>query len=272
MLNRSLTTFTFLVTFVIALTASSFAQSPPPAATTPQTPPGVRRPATKDTQTSTETQPQTQQDPAQQSGSPQSDSQPSAPATPPSGSRARRAETKSAPEGTPRASSTGATASDPTSRGVRSAFNALIDGIERADVDAVMGVYWNSPQLVLFNNNGTVTKTWDQVRGNRASSYPDIKDVRLEVRDVNAQMLGRDGAFVTCSWTQSQTFRTKPESATGRLTVVFRRIGGAWKAVHAHTSPEAPAASRVLPSERTQSPTPTKRTEPTSTPKAPTTP
>lgn len=270
MLNRSLATFTFLVTFTIVLAAQSFAQSSP--ATTPQTGPGARRPATTGAQTSTEAQRQTQQDPAQQSGSPQSGSQQSSPAEVPSGSRARRAETGVTPERTPRTSSNGATATDQPSRSVRSAFNALIDGIERADVDAVMSVYLNSPQLVIFNNNGTVTKTWDQVRSNRASSYPDMKDVRLEVRDVNVQMLGRDGAFVMCSWTQSQTFRGKPESATGRLTVVFHRIGGAWKAVHAHTSPDAPHASRVLPSERSESPASTERAKPTSPTKSPATP
>lgn len=267
MLNRPLATFTFLVTFTIALAAQSFAQSSP--ATTPQTGPGARSgSASTGAQTSTEAQRQTQQDPAQQSESPQSGAQQSAPATAPSGSRARRAETEATPEATSRAASTGAPATDLPSRGVRSAFNALIDGIERADVEAVMSVYLNSPQLVIFNNNGTVTKTWDQVRSNRASSYPEMKDVRLEVRDVNVQMLGRDGAFVICSWTQAQTFRGQPESATGRLTVVFRRIGGTWKAVHAHTSPDAPAASRVLPSERSESPAATERAKP----KSPTTP
>lgn len=135
-----------------------------------------------------------------------------------------------------------------------------------------MSGYWNSPQLVIFNHNGTVTKTWEQVRSNRASYYPNAKDVELEVRNVNAQMLGRDGAFVTCLWKQSQTFSGTPESASGRLTVVFRRIGGTWKAVHAHTSPDAPDASRVPPSERSESPASTPRTTPSSPTNQPATP
>src|SRR5215211_1514808 len=44
---------------------------------------------------------------------------------------------------------------DPSSKSVLDTFNALVKGIEAADVDAVTGAYWNSPQLVLFNNNGT---------------------------------------------------------------------------------------------------------------------
>lgn len=152
---------------------------------------------------------------------------------------------------------TGSEANSAAARGVLAAFNALLDGIRRANVNAVTAAYWNSPQLILFNNNGTVTRGWEQMRANRASSYPEMKDVKLEVRDMRTQMLGRDGAVVTCLWTQSQTFRGSPETATGRMTIVFRNTGGAWKAIHLHTSPDRPDPSRLLPSEQTETPTPT---------------
>jgi hypothetical protein len=155
-------------------------------------------------------------------------------------------------------------------KGVLAAFNALLDGIRQANVNAVTSIYWNSPQLLLFNNNGTVTRGWEQMRQNRASSYPNIKDVKLEVRDVQVQMLGREGAIVTCLWTQSQTFRDTPETATGRMTLAFRSVGGTWKAIHLHTSPDKPDPSRLFPSEQTETPTPTP--VPTATPRPKTTP
>ena len=133
---------------------------------------------------------------------------------------------------------------------VRAAFDALIDGISRADVDAVMDVYWNSPQLLLFNYNGTTTRTWAQVRANRESSYPNIKDAKVAVRDVRVQMLGADAALVTCLWTQAQVYKGQPENSSGRLTLVFRRVGTEWRAVHTHTSPDAPDPSRIPPSEQ----------------------
>lgn len=149
------------------------------------------------------------------------------------------------------------TQTQPTGNPVVDAFNKLLDGIRKTDVNEVMSVYWNSPQLIHFNNNGTVTKGWEQVKKNRESSYPDLTDVKLEVRDVAVTMLGRDGAVVTCLWTQSQTYKGTPETATGRMTLVFRRMGKEWKAVHLHTSPDKPEPSRVLPSEQpTPSPTP----------------
>jgi ketosteroid isomerase-like protein len=143
-----------------------------------------------------------------------------------------------------------------SSQSVAEVFNTLLNGIRHADVKAVANVYWNSPRLVLFNNNGTVTKGWDQMRKNRESSYKDLKDVKLEVRDVSITMLGRDGAVVTCLWTQSQTYKGTPETASGRMTLVFKRVGKDFKAIHLHTSPDRPEPSRVLPSEQSTPETP----------------
>jgi ketosteroid isomerase-like protein len=153
--------------------------------------------------------------------------------------------------GTTTAKSTAASEQGPAA-GVKAAFDKLVDGIQRANVDEVTSVYWNSPQLVLFNSNGTVTRGWEQMRANRASSYPNLKDVKLTVNDLKITMLGRDGALVTCLWKQSQTAKGAPESAAGRMTLVFRKEGNTWKAVHLHTSPDAPDPSRILPSEQTE--------------------
>jgi ketosteroid isomerase-like protein len=160
------------------------------------------------------------------------------------------AQQKPAPKPTP------VTSEAPGSQSVTAAFNALINGIRKSDVNAITNAYWNSPRLILFNNNGTVTKGWDQMRQNRESSAKDVKDVKLDVRDVAITMLGRDGAVVNALWTQSQTYKGTPENATGRMTLVFRRIGNSWKAIHLHTSPDRPDPSRVLPSEQTPTPTP----------------
>ena len=136
------------------------------------------------------------------------------------------------------------------STAVLSAFDKIIDGIKRSNVDLYTSGYWNSTQLILFNYNGTVTKGWDQLKKNRESSFPQSKDVKLEIRDRHVTMLGRDGAVVTCLWTQSQTFNGQPDSASGRMTLVFKRAGTEWKAVHLHTSPDKPDPSRVPQSEQ----------------------
>jgi ketosteroid isomerase-like protein len=167
---------------------------------------------------------------------------------------ATQEQTPAAEESAPRTRSrrTGAAAAaEPGAAAVRAVFDTLIKNIERADVDAVMSLYWNSPQLTVMNNNGTITRGWAQVRSNRASSYPEAKDVKIETRDVRVQMLGAAGAVVTCLWRQSQEFRGAPEASAGRLTVVFRLVNGGWKIVHTHSSPDAPDPSRLAPSEQT---------------------
>jgi ketosteroid isomerase-like protein len=157
----------------------------------------------------------------------------------------------------PKATPTPAIKSTAPSTSVLAAFDKIIEGIQQANVDMVTSGYWNSASLILFNYNGSVTKGWAQMRKNRETSYPDIKDVKLDVHDKHVVMLGRDGAVVSCLWTQSQMFKGTPDTASGRMTLVFKRVGTEWKAVHLHTSPDKPDPSRVPPSEQTPSVKPT---------------
>lgn len=143
--------------------------------------------------------------------------------------------TQPKPSSTPRSGPSGQVSPSGT---VLTAFNGLLDGIRNADVKAATNAYQNSPRLLLFNYNGTVTKGWDQLKANREASYPQMKDVKLDVRDVRVTMLSPTSAFITCQWTQSMTFNGTPETDTGRMTIVFRKIGKDWKAVHLHTSPD----------------------------------
>jgi hypothetical protein len=155
---------------------------------------------------------------------------------------------------TKKTNSNAATGQVSPSSSVVAAFNSLLDGVRHANVKAATGAYQNSPRLVLFNYNGTVTKGWDQLKENREASYPDMKDVKLDVKDLRVTMLGRDAALITCQWTQSMTFRGTPETDSGLMTIVFRKIGKDWKAIHLHTSPDKPDPSRIPASEQTPPP------------------
>lgn len=139
---------------------------------------------------------------------------------------------------------------DPTTP-VKEAFEVLIDGIRTADAAKVMGVYHNSSDTLFFNNNGTVTLGWEQMKANRESAYAKVSNVTLETSGVRIRMLGTGAAYVTCKWKQTQESEGRAESASGRMTLIFRLIQKEWKVVHVHTSPDAPDAARpVMPSER----------------------
>jgi ketosteroid isomerase-like protein len=136
-------------------------------------------------------------------------------------------------------------------KAVRQTFEDLLAGIRNSNVDAVTGVYWNSPQMLYFNSNGSITLGWEQDRKNRESRYPKTSNVKLDVSDVRVTMLGTGGALVTCLWKQTQDYEANNESAAGRMTLAFKKIGKDWKVIHLHTSPTAPPANRpVMPSER----------------------
>ena len=219
---------TLVLVLVLALAAVAAAQN----ANSSTTPPRPPAPTTRQQTPTTTTTPAPQATPA---------------ASPAPKTRTRRA------TGPARA------AASATETEVRATFDALLRAVEKRDVDAVMNFYWNSPQLLVFNNNGTVTRGWTQMKANLASLYPDLADVKIEARDVKVQLVGADGAALSCLWTQTQTFKGTPETSAGRMTVVFRHAGGAWKIAHRHTSSEAPDPSRLPASEQ---PTPQPRPTP----------
>jgi ketosteroid isomerase-like protein len=139
---------------------------------------------------------------------------------------------------------------DPT-KDVREAFDRLVSGIKEVNVDKVMSSYDKSDRLLIFNNNGSATIGWDNVRANLEATYPKIANVTLDITGLRVEMMGKTAAYVSCKWKQSQEFEGKLENASGRMTLVYRLIGKDWKVVHRHTSPERPLATQpVLPSER----------------------
>lgn len=134
---------------------------------------------------------------------------------------------------------------------VEATFNRLVEGIKQIDVTKVMSVYDNNDRILFFNNNGSATIGWENMKKNRETLYPNTKNVSLDITGLRIEILGKDAAYATCKWKQQQEYNGKLESASGRMTLVFRLIGKDWKIVHVHTSPDNPDASRpVFPSER----------------------
>jgi len=139
---------------------------------------------------------------------------------------------------------------DPT-KGVRDAFERLVEGIKQVDADKVMSVYQTSDKILFFNNNGSATIGWETMKKNRDSLYAKTKNLSLDITGLRVEMLGKDTAYLTCKWKQAQEYDGKLESASGRMTLVFKQIGKDWKIIHIHTSPDNPDATRpVFPSER----------------------
>jgi len=144
----------------------------------------------------------------------------------------------------------GAGKADPA-KGVRDAFERLVEGIRQVDAEKVMSVYENGDRTLFFNDNGSATIGWKTMNDVRKERYAKTKNVSIEVTGVRVEMLSKTSAYVSCKWKQSQEYDGNLESASGRMTLVFKLVGKDWKIVHAHTSPDNPAPTRpVMPSER----------------------
>ncbi len=136
-------------------------------------------------------------------------------------------------------------------KGVRYSFDRLIEGIKQGDVDKVMDSYEKSDRLLIFNNNGTATIGWDNVKNNLTASYPKISNVTLDITGLRVEMIGKTAAYVSCKWKQSQEYEGNLESSAGRMTLIYKLVGKDWKVAHRHTSPDRPEPNRpVFPSER----------------------
>jgi ketosteroid isomerase-like protein len=149
-----------------------------------------------------------------------------------------------------KAGAAGAAKQDPA-KGVRDALERLTEGIRQVDAAKLMSVYDNSDRTLFFNHNGSVTMGWGQMKENRESSFAKTKNVTLETTGVRVELLSPTSAYVSFKWKQTQEHDGKLESASGRTTLIFKKIGRDWKVLHAHVSPDNPPAGRpVFDSER----------------------
>ena len=137
---------------------------------------------------------------------------------------------------------------------VRAAFDRLVEGIEQADAEKVMSVYDKNDRTLFFNYNGTATIGWQNMFDNRKTTYANLKNVNLEPTGVRVEVLSPTSAYVSCKWKQSQEFKGDLESSTGRMTLIFKKIGKDWKVVHLHTSPDTALDKIVIPASEREVP------------------
>ncbi|MFQ5463038.1 MAG: YybH family protein [Phycisphaerae bacterium] len=122
---------------------------------------------------------------------------------------------------------------------MRGAIRAVLDQQAKdwnaGDLEGFMRVYWRSPQLS-FNSNGVLKRGWAATMERYRQRYPDreamgyLKFDVLEIRE-----LGDDAAYVLGRW-----YLRKTEPVGGTFTLVLRKIDGAWRIVHDHTSVDPP--------------------------------
>ncbi|HLA95633.1 MAG TPA: hypothetical protein VK612_07925, partial [Pyrinomonadaceae bacterium] len=90
----------------------------------------------------------------------------------------------------------GAGKADPA-KGVRDAFERLVEGIRQVDAEKVMSVYENGDRTLFFNDNGSATIGWKTMNDVRKERYAKTKNVSIEVTGVRVEMLSKTSAYVS---------------------------------------------------------------------------
>ena len=118
--------------------------------------------------------------------------------------------------------------------GVRAVLDAQVAAWNRGDLEAFMAGYWRSPELV-FCSGATVTTGWEatleRYRKRYKSEGREMGRLRFEALEVLP--LGAASAFARGEYWLRMSDGQQPH---GRFTLILRRLDGAWRIVHDHTS------------------------------------
>jgi beta-aspartyl-peptidase (threonine type) len=116
----------------------------------------------------------------------------------------------------------------------RAVLDAQVAAWNRGDLEAFMAGYWRSPELV-FCSGDTVTKGWDETLARyRARYHAEGREMgRLRFDGIEVIPLGEDAAVARGAWRLRMSDGKEPH---GLFTLLLRRLDGAWRIVHDHTS------------------------------------
>jgi beta-aspartyl-peptidase (threonine type) len=117
---------------------------------------------------------------------------------------------------------------------VRAVLDAQVAAWNQGDLEAFMAGYWRSPELV-FVSGAVVTKGWEATLERYRKRYKsEGREMgRLRFEAIEIQRLGADAAFARGEYWLHMSDGGEPH---GRFTLILRRLDGAWRIVHDHTS------------------------------------
>lgn len=109
-----------------------------------------------------------------------------------------------------------------------------VDCWNDGDIDGFMETYWNSEELT-FSSGGQTTRGWQATIDRYKLRYSTRALMgRLTFSELEVNMIGADAAFVLGRW----ALERESDNPKGNFSLVLKRIDGAWKIVHDHSSSE----------------------------------
>ena len=110
-----------------------------------------------------------------------------------------------------------------------------VEAFNRKDVEQLMMMRWNSPDLVDVFPDGTVFRGWDNVRQGLEQFFAGLEAIRLEVTEVS-YIPSVDGVLAVGTYTvQLQPKEGPLQQMTACWTDFRRKHEGNWVIVYEHT-------------------------------------
>jgi len=128
-------------------------------------------------------------------------------------------------------------------RAVRTVLDDQVMAWNKGDLDGFMAGYWNSDDLT-FISGGTLTRGWKATKERYEKRYKaDGKEMgALNFSEIHVEVLSPTVAVVRGKFdlTFAKETDEKKKTASGRYTLIMKKIDGAWKVTHDHTSADEP--------------------------------
>ena len=116
---------------------------------------------------------------------------------------------------------------------IQAVLDRQVAAWNRGDLEGFMDGYWNSPELT-FYSGPTAVAGWKPTLDRYTQRYKSEGSEmgQLEFTDLKIEILGPSAAFVRGRW----RLKMSSSEPNGLYTLTFRKLDGAWKIIHDHTS------------------------------------
>ena len=113
-------------------------------------------------------------------------------------------------------------------------------GMSRMDIDQVMSCFWNSPDLIFVDYDGTVLHGFDNVRSAIEQMFAQCASLSLVIDEVSHVCQGDSVFAVGTATYEMKTIEDISQKITKRWTDVRRKVDGRWVYVMDHAHALAP--------------------------------
>jgi len=114
----------------------------------------------------------------------------------------------------------------------------------RNDVNGMMSLYWNNPELTVFFPGEMVARGWDEAKKAAESMFAEMPGAKIKISDQHYKPAG-DVVYCWGLWSLEAppAHGNPPTKLEGRFTDVRAKRDGKWVYIHDHASVPLPEPS-----------------------------